>query len=86
MFSLSKIATFALVALGSVASAVPAKRQSGSTAVEVLNSLTSAVTPIAAQFGEQYAPSHYALQLTTLFAHSYSYGRQRHRRKCAAHR
>ena len=54
MFSLSKIATFALVALGSVASAVPTKRQSGSTAVDILDSLTTAVTPIAAQFSEQH--------------------------------
>ena len=54
MFSLSKIATFALLAFGTAASAVPAKRQSGSTAVDILDSLTTAVTPIAAQFSEHY--------------------------------
>ncbi|KZV66266.1 hypothetical protein PENSPDRAFT_689140 [Peniophora sp. CONT] len=49
MFSLSKIATFAVLALGTVASAVPAKRQD-TDAVSILNTLTSDVTPVAAQF------------------------------------
>ncbi|KZV59677.1 hypothetical protein PENSPDRAFT_397423 [Peniophora sp. CONT] len=55
MFSLSRIATFALLALGTAASAVPAKRQWGSTAVEVLDSLADAVIPIAAQFNNATA-------------------------------
>ncbi|VDB87565.1 unnamed protein product [Peniophora sp. CBMAI 1063] len=49
MFSLSKIATFALLAFGTAASAVPAKR-ADSDAVTILNDLTSSVTPVAAQF------------------------------------
>lgn len=50
MFSLSKVATFALLALGVAASAVPAKR--AETAPEILDELAEAVAPIAAQFGE----------------------------------
>ena len=50
MFSLSKVATFALFALGVAGNAIPAKRQT-ETAVEILDELTKAVTPIAAQFG-----------------------------------
>ncbi|KAI0029688.1 hypothetical protein K488DRAFT_88471 [Vararia minispora EC-137] len=52
MFSLTKIATFATLTLGALSSvtAVPAvERRQGTDVVTVLDNLTSAVTPIAAQ-------------------------------------
>ncbi|VDB85307.1 unnamed protein product [Peniophora sp. CBMAI 1063] len=48
MFSLGKVATFALFVLGVAASAVPTKRQE--SAVEILDKLASDVSPIAAKF------------------------------------
>ncbi|VDB85312.1 unnamed protein product [Peniophora sp. CBMAI 1063] len=50
MFSLTKVATFALFALGVAASTVPAKRQS-SEAATILNDLAETITPIAAELG-----------------------------------
>ncbi|KAI0263945.1 hypothetical protein BC834DRAFT_971015 [Gloeopeniophorella convolvens] len=59
MFSLSKIATFAILALGTLTSAAPADERSvkaraaqdqTSTVVSILSELSSTITPLAAQF------------------------------------
>ncbi|KZV70258.1 hypothetical protein PENSPDRAFT_685638 [Peniophora sp. CONT] len=50
MFSLNKIATFALLALGVAASAVPAKRDDAPSAAGILNELAEQVASKAAQF------------------------------------